>query len=107
MKKGMEKRLLALIVSLAMVGSLLMGCSGSDGGSGGSSDSGSGDGETYKIGITVQSLSNAYWAGVMSKLEELLEEKGLTTTYWDRRLERQRQNSSMNIIHQTKRHRLR
>lgn len=83
MKKGMEKRLLALIVSLAMVGSLLMGCSGSDGGSGGSSDSGSGDGETYKIGITVQSLSNAYWAGVMSKLEELLEEKGWDYTLVD------------------------
>lgn len=83
MKKGMEKRLLALIMSLAMVGSLLMGCSGSDGGSGGSSDSGSGDGETYKIGITVQSLSNAYWAGVMSKLEELLEEKGWDYTLVD------------------------
>ena len=33
-------------------------------------------GETHKIGITIQSLSNAYWAGVMSKLEEVLKDAG-------------------------------
>ena len=29
-----------------------------------------------KIGITIQSLQNAYWAGVMSALEDVLKENG-------------------------------
>ena len=36
------------------------------------SDEGSGGGK--KIGITVQNIENAYWAGVMSKLGEILKE---------------------------------
>lgn len=79
----MKKRILAMIVSLAMVGTMLMGCSGSsENGSGGSSEGGSGDGK-YKVGITIQSLSNAYWAGVMGKLQELLDEKGWDYTLVD------------------------
>lgn len=72
----MKKRILAMIVSLAMVGTMLMGCSGgSENESGGSSEGGSGDGK-YKVGITIQSLSNAYWAGVMGKLEQEMEARG-------------------------------
>ena len=79
----MKKRILAMIVSLAMVGTMLMGCSGgSEKESGGSSEGGSGDGK-YKVGITIQSLSNAYWAGVMGKLQELLDEKGWDYTLVD------------------------
>lgn len=76
----MKKRILAVMVSVAMLAVMLMGCSG---GSGDSSGGSSGDGESYKVGITVQSLSNAYWAGVMGKLEELLDEKGWDYTLVD------------------------
>lgn len=78
----MKKKMLAVIVSLAMVGTMLMGCSGGSGGSDGGSEGGSGDGK-YKVGITIQSLSNAYWAGVMGKLQELLDEKGWDYTLVD------------------------
>ena len=33
-----------------------------------------------KIGITIQSLENAYWAGVMTALQEQLDELGANTT---------------------------
>ncbi|MDK2807851.1 MAG: ribose transport system substrate-binding protein [Clostridiales bacterium] len=33
---------------------------------------------TYKVGITIQSLENSYWAGVFGEVEKLLKEKG-----WD------------------------
>lgn len=29
-----------------------------------------------KLGITIQSLENSYWAGVFGKVEKLMEEKG-------------------------------
>lgn len=61
-----------------------MGCA--DGGSESGSGGGSSDGESkdsYKVGITIQSLSNAYWAGVMGKLEELLKDKGWDYTLVD------------------------
>lgn len=80
----MKKKILAAILCVAMVGTMLMGCS--DGGSDSGSDGGSSDGESkdsYKVGITIQSLSNAYWAGVMGKLEELLKDKGWDYTLVD------------------------
>ncbi|MCD8009331.1 MAG: sugar ABC transporter substrate-binding protein [Lachnospiraceae bacterium] len=36
--------------------------------------------EGKKIGITVQSLQNSYWAGVMTAVEEVLEEAGVQVT---------------------------
>ena len=36
--------------------------------------------EGKKIGITIQSLENAYWAGVMTALQEQLDELGANTT---------------------------
>ena len=33
-----------------------------------------------KIGVTIQSLQNAYWAGVMSALQEVVEEAGAEIT---------------------------
>ncbi len=36
--------------------------------------------EGKKIGITIQSLENAYWAGVMTALQEQLDEIGASTT---------------------------
>lgn len=32
--------------------------------------------ESYKVGITIQSLANPYWAGVMGKLDEVIKENG-------------------------------
>ncbi len=80
----MKKKILAAILCVAMVGTMLMGCA--DGGSESGSGGGSSDGESkdsYKGGITRQSLSNAYWAGVMGKLEELLKDKGWDYTLVD------------------------
>lgn len=39
--------------------------------------------KSNKVGITIQSLSNAYWAGVMGKLEEQLKDKGWDYTLID------------------------
>ncbi len=33
-------------------------------------------GKTFKLGITIQSLENSYWAGVFGEVEKLLKEKG-------------------------------
>lgn len=86
----MKKKILSVLLVGAMVGTLLMGCGGSDSGdSAASSDSAestegeAGEGGGQKIGITVQSLSNAYWAGVMGKLEELLKADGYEYTLVD------------------------
>ena len=35
---------------------------------------------TYKVGITIQSLENSYWAGVFGEVENLLKEKGWSYT---------------------------
>ena len=85
----MKKKVLAAILCVAMVGSMLMGCSGGDSGSGsgsgsssGSGDGGSDDGKSggKKIGITIQNYENAYWAGVMSKLDKILKDEGYDAT---------------------------
>lgn len=34
------------------------------------------EGKTFKVGITIQSLENSYWAGVFGEVEKLLKEKG-------------------------------
>lgn len=40
-------------------------------------------GEKYKVGITIQSLANSYWAGVFGEVENLLKEKGWDYTIVD------------------------
>lgn len=76
----MKKKVLAAILCVAMVASMLVGCSGG-------SDEGSSDGDKKeggkKIGITIQNLNNAYWAGVMGKLETLLKDAGYDVTLVD------------------------
>lgn len=84
----MKKKLLSAILCIAMIATMLVGCSGkSDDGA--ASEDGK---ETYKVGITIQSLSNAYWAGVMGKLEDLLKEKG-----WDYTLVDCKDNSATQV----------
>ncbi len=73
----MKKRILAAILTIAMAAAVLTGCTGP--GPGGES----GEKDSYKVGITIQNLSNAYWAGVMGKLGGLLEEKGWDYTIVD------------------------
>ena len=62
----MKKRILAALLCASMIGLMLMGCADRR------------DDGTYKVGISIQSLSNAYWAGVMGKLEKEMDARG-----WD------------------------
>ena len=83
----MKKKLLGVILCIAMIAAMAMGCTtespvSSDSGNEDSSSEDSGDG-TVKIGITIQSLKNDYWAGVMGKLEDLMKEKGYEYTLID------------------------
>ena len=78
----MKKKVLSAILCIAMVATMLIGCTtesptSSDDSS--SEDSGS-EGGGKKIGITIQNMENAYWAGVMSKLQEILDENGYDAT---------------------------
>ena len=78
----MKKKVLSAILCIAMVATMLIGCTtesptSSDDSS--SEDSGS-EGGGKKIGITIQNIENAYWAGVMSKLQEILDENGYEAT---------------------------
>ncbi|MFV0364554.1 MAG: sugar ABC transporter substrate-binding protein [Suipraeoptans sp.] len=82
----MKKKILSMLLCIAMVSALLIGCGGNsddsssdDAATEESADSSSDDsasGDTYKVGITIQSLQNAYWAGVMGKLEDILKDAG-------------------------------
>lgn len=82
--KSMMKKVLSAILCTLMVASLVMGC--------GSNSSETTTEETtsekvasegYKVGITIQSLKNDYWAGVMGKLEGILKEEGYEYTLLD------------------------
>ena len=92
----MKKKVLGLMLCVAMAASMLVGCStktpgteSADSGTEAESDAGSDSDEggsadgSAKIGITIQSLKNDYWAGVMGKLEEMLKEKGYEYTLVD------------------------
>jgi len=67
----MKKRILAAVLCMSMTGLMLMGCANAR------------DDGTIRVGITIQSLSNAYWAGVMGKLEEQMDAKGWEYTIVD------------------------
>lgn len=77
----MKKKVLSTILCIAMMASMLMGCTTE---SPASSDSGDEGGESKsggkKIGITIQNYENAYWAGVMSKLDQILKDEGYEAT---------------------------
>lgn len=78
----MKKKVLSVILCIAMVAAMLMGCS-SGSSDEGSSDEGSSEeaqGGGKKIGITIQNYENAYWAGVMGKLEQILKDEGYEAT---------------------------
>lgn len=64
----MKKIYFVLVMAVLFTGLVFAGGSGE-------SDDGS-----YTVGISIQSLNNAYWAGVMGKLEGVLEENGYNYT---------------------------
>ena len=78
----MKKRLVALLLGATMVASALVGCGGGDDAAAtdGAATEEAADGEEAaggkKIGITIQNYENAYWAGVMSKLDQILKDNG-------------------------------
>ena len=81
----MKKKVLSAILCVAMVATMLIGCSSEAPASDDSSSDdkgGSSDGK-LNIGITIQSLTNDYWAGVMGKLEDLMKDKGYEYTLID------------------------
>ncbi len=72
----MKKRACLLIMTLLLTFGL-MGCGGSNVNASEKKDG------TYKVGITIQSLENNYWAGVFGEVEKLLKEKGWDYTIVD------------------------
>lgn len=86
----MKKKLFHLLLATATAAALLTGCSvpkesqspAADTAENNSGESGGSDGSA-RIGITIQSLKNDYWAGVMGKLEELMDAEGFEYTLID------------------------
>ena len=92
----MTKRLFSVILSMVMLLAMTAGC-----GTGGASQaqpaaqSGAGSSaapapaegnaptEKFKVGVSLQSLANSYWAGVFGEVEKLLKEKGWDYTIVD------------------------
>ena len=79
----MKKKIVSILLCVTMVAAMAVGCGSKGGGSDSKSESGDSKDKKYKVGITIQSLSNAYWAGVMGKLEEQLKDKGWDYTLID------------------------
>lgn len=79
----MKKKIVSILLCVTMVAAMAVGCGSKGGGSDSKSESGDSKDKKYKVGITIQSLSNAYWAGVMGKFEEQLKDKGWDYTLID------------------------
>lgn len=78
----MKKKVLSAILVIAMMATMLMGCGGTEE-EAPAEEGGEAAAAAPKIGITIQSLKNDYWAGVMGKLEEILTEAGWDYTLID------------------------
>lgn len=88
----MKKKLITLVLATALVVTGLVGCSDKETNtpdkkdpventSGNDADNSKDDNskdDKFRVGITIQSLENSYWAGVFGEVETLLKEKG-----WD------------------------
>lgn len=64
----MKKKLMAILMAGAMIAGFAMPTMAGE----------TEAAETYKVGISIQSTSNPYWAGVMGKLQTILDDAG-----WD------------------------
>lgn len=86
------KKMLSMMLVVALLSLFFVGCSMNPPGASGeatqeasaaasgeqsaaNSDAGAKDG-AYKVGVTLQSLENSYWAGVFSEVETLMKDKG-------------------------------
>ena len=76
----MKKKVLSLLLVISMIAMMLMGCGGSEEAAEEGGEEAAGG---PKVGITIQSLKNDYWAGVMGKLEEVMTEAGYEYTLID------------------------
>lgn len=85
----MKKKILALLLAGALALTCMVGCSEKQSSEtsntktgtsqkSGSEETSSKENENFKVGITIQSLENSYWAGVFGEVEVLMKEKG-----WD------------------------
>ncbi len=89
----MKKRIISLLLIGVMLLSGLVGCStkktdapannatsdnktAAESSSEAKTEETDNSGKTFKLGITIQSLENSYWAGVFGEVEKLLKEKG-------------------------------
>lgn len=71
----MKKKVLSVILCVAMIAAMAVGCTTKAPTSGGDDKKAEDEKkDSYTVGITIQSLKNDYWAGVMGKLEGLLKE---------------------------------
>lgn len=87
----MKKKIMALLLATAMVTTGLAGCGSSKGESASKDTANVTDAETtedgnttadkvsdepFKVGVTLQSLENSYWAGVFGEVEVMMKNKG-------------------------------
>lgn len=75
----MKKRLLTMLLALALVATTLVGCGKAAPAEAPAPEAAApAQTDKFKVGITIQSLENSYWAGVFGEVEKLLKDKG-----WD------------------------
>lgn len=85
----MKKKIFTLLIAVAIMLTAIVGCSQEpasetnntkteSGQKSGSEEKSSKKNENFKVGITIQSLENSYWAGVFGEVEVMMKEKG-----WD------------------------
>ena len=86
----MTKKLLCALLGLVLILSAFAGCttqaptqSSGTAPSANSAAPAPAASSTFKVGITIQSLANSYWAGVFGEVESILKEKGWEYTIVD------------------------
>lgn len=80
------KKVVALLLTLGLTAGMLLGCTTKAPVSEKkekTESSESGKSDKVKVGITIQSLANNYWAGVFDEVKTLLDEKGWESTIVD------------------------
>lgn len=77
----MLKRITGVLLAVILATGMLAGCLKEEKAAGGDQKTEKKD--KYKVGITIQSLQNDYWAGVFAEVEKLLKEKGWEYTIVD------------------------
>lgn len=102
--KNKMKRVLSIVLIVAMVGMLAMGCSTKEPSSGGSSESSSSEeggkrdprnGDTYTIGISMTSIIIPFYVTIRDRIQELCDEKGWELVVLDAQGDSNKQISDM------------